>query len=100
MPTLIIRRIDGSELFRDDRDYRNFREALSYLPGEDGLEWLTDGCRAVAEYCEMKPFKAVVRVRLYLGTAQQCGELICSMYDYHLRLRYSLTGRQTTFIIC
>ena len=50
MPTLVFRRTDGSELFRDDRDYRNFREALSYLPGEDGLEWLTDGCRAVAEY--------------------------------------------------
>ena len=99
MPTLVFRRTDGSELFRDDRDCQHFREALSYLPGEDGLEWLTDGCRAVAEYCEMKPFKAVVRVRLYLGTAEQCAQLICSMYDYHLRLRYSLTGRQTQFSV-
>ena len=99
MPTIVIRRTDGSELFRDDIDCQHFREALSYLPGEDGLEWLTDGCRAVAEYCEMKPFKAVVRVRLYLGTAEQCAQLICSMYDYHLRLRYDLHGSLTQYRI-
>lgn len=100
MPTLIIRRIDGGELFHDDRDMRNFREALSYLPGEEGLEWLTDGCRAVAYQFQMKPYKAIVRLRIYQGTPAACGQLICSMYDYHLRLRYSLTGRQTMYIIC
>ena len=29
MPTLVFRRTDGSELFRDDRDYRNFRYDLT-----------------------------------------------------------------------
>ena len=100
MPTLVFRRTDGSELFRDDRDCQHFREALSYLPGEDGLEWLTDGCRAVAERFQMLPFKAIVELRIYQGTPADCAQLICSMYDYHLRLRYELTGRQTMYIIC
>ena len=96
--TLIIRRIDGSQLFHDAQDYRNFTEALSYLPGDD--EFHCQGCVAVAERFQMLPFKAVVRIRIYEGDADSIGSYICRCYDCHLCLRYSLRGQQTRYTKC
>ena len=95
---LIIRRIDGSRLFLDARDERAFREALSYLPGDDDLQ--CQGCVAVAERFQMLPFKAIVHLRIYEGDLKRIGQFICHCYDCHLRLRYSLTGQQTRWNRC
>ena len=97
--TIIIRRIDGSELFRDARDCQNFREVLAFLPGDFDDDIFLDGCVAMAYHFEMQPFKAVVHLRITAGTPQQCGEHICRFYDYHLRLRYDLTGSQTRYTV-
>lgn len=97
--TLIIRQTDGSELFLDEKDYRNFSEVLAFLPGDFSEDIFLDGCIATAYHFEMLPFKATVHLRITAGTPQQCGEHICKFYDYYLRLRYDLTGRQTEYRI-
>ena len=98
--TLIIRRIDGSELFRDVRDIRNFSEVLSYLPAADAdTRQFVPDCRAVAYRFETQAYKAVVHLRIYEGTDQRCGYHICHYYDVYLHFRYSLEGRQTEFFI-
>ena len=98
--TLIIRRIDGKELLHDKRDRRNFAEVLSYLPANDAdTRHFVAGCRAVAYRIDMQPFKATVSLRIYEGTAKQCAEHICRYFDVYLRLRYSLTGGQTRYMI-
>ena len=97
--TIIIRRIDGSELFRDNRDYQNFREVLAFLPGDFSEDIFLDGCIATADRFETLPFKATVHLRITAGTPQQCGEHICRFYDYYLRLRYNLEGSQTRYSV-
>ena len=98
--TLIIRRIDGSELLHDERDRRNFCEVLSYLPANDAdTRHFVAGCRAVAFRIDMQPYKATIKLRIYEGTVQKCGEHICHNFDVYLHLRYSLTGAQTRYSI-
>ena len=96
---MIIRRTDGSELFRDDRDCQNFREVLSFLPWDFGEEIFYDGCIATAYHFEMLPYKATVHLRIDHGTPQLIGDHICRSYDCYLRLRYDLQGSLTQFTI-
>ena len=96
---MIIRRCDGNELFRDARDYTNFREVLAFLPGDFSEDIFLDGCIATADHFEMLPYKATVHLRITSGTPQQCGEHICRFYDYYLRLRYNLEGSQTRYSV-
>ena len=96
--TITITRRDGSELFRDERDMRNFREVLSYLPGEDDL--LFENIRATAFHFEMQPRKAVVQIRIFGHcTPIRVAQLICRYYDDLLCLRYSLRPPLTKFVI-
>ena len=97
--TLIIRMEDGSQLFRSEKDYTNFREVLSFLPGDFSEDIFLDGCIATAYHFEMLPFRATVHLRITAGTAQQCGEHICRFFDYYLRLRYDLRGSLTQYRI-
>lgn len=97
--TLIIRRTDGSQLFLDEKDYRNFREVLAFLPGDYSEDIFLDGCIATAYHFETLPFKATVHLRITAGTPQQCGDHICRFFDYYLRLRYDLHGSLTQYRI-
>lgn len=97
--TLIIRMADGSQLFRSEKDYTNFREVLSFLPGGFSEDIFLDGCIATAYHFEMLPFKAIVYLRITAGTAKQCGEHICRFFDYYLRLHYDLRGSLTQYRI-